>query len=433
MALSVETGQFAANTGSATTTVTTGFQGKAVILWGTNGTANTDATNGNAGFSIGFSDATNHRCIAWAGDSGVSTTNVGKTCRTDSAVDILTAGTPTSARRVTGVAFNSTPNMVLTWDGTPAAAYLVGYILIGGSDVTNVKVGTHTMANSTGDKTETGVGFQGDFGMFLFTFQTAAGTATRANASMGFAVNLNDSGTSRARQFGMCWGVDDGQTMAANIDGVSYTNNANFLSYILDGAETIDVLAQFGTSTVPLGFASDGFRYNISNAAATNAQLMFYLIIKGGQWDCGTTTIDSGATRTISTMTFQPKALFVAHTQATTDATVALSASSQVGAATSTSSEAALGLFHNDNINAIVTREIHNDKITGTAFSAGTGVDFTSLNSDGWTITSEGTPGVNYQLGWFAPGDSPVTFIPEDDSWNPPPPINADPITSIWQ
>lgn len=193
MALSVLTGQVAANTGSATTNIpSVGFQGKAIILWGTNGTANTDGTQATAGWSIGFSDGTNHRCIAWAGDDSVATSNVGKSARTDSVLDILTDGTPTSARRVTGVTFNAS-DVDLTWDGTPAAAYLVQYMILGGSDISNVKVGTHTMANSTGDKTETGVGFQGDFGMFLFTAATAAGTTTLANASVGFACRVNDT------------------------------------------------------------------------------------------------------------------------------------------------------------------------------------------------------------------------------------------------
>lgn len=202
----------------------------------------------------------------------------------------------------------------------------------------------------------------------------------------------------------MAWGVDDGATMSATVDAVSYTNNANFLNYITNGAETIDVQAQFGTSTVPLGFASDGFRYNTSNASATNAQLLFYLVIQGGQWDVGTTTLPDGAasTRTITGMAFQPSGLLVAHAQTSADATVELEAASMVGAATSTSTEASAGLEHQDAIGTGVTRDIHNDKIIGTLMAAARAHDFTTFTADGWTITAEGTSSFAPQLGWFA-------------------------------
>ena len=405
MALSVDTGQIAAETADATTALAVTEQGKAIILWTTGQTSNGSDSAANASWSIGFSDGTNHRCIGWASDDNVGTTNCGKALRTDSAVEIFSNGTPTSLRRVTGVAFTSSTVTTLTWDGTPASAYLVCYMQLGGSDITNVLVGTHTMANSTGDKTETGVGFEGDFGMFLFSAQTAAGTTTRANASIGFACKVNDSGTSRARQFGMCWGIDDGATMTATIDAVSYTNSSNFLSYITDGAETIDVLAQFGTSTVPLGFASDGFRYNISNASSTNAQLLPYLIIKGGQWDVGTTTHASA--RTLSGMAFQPKGIAFSFGRTTTDATVTVDQQVGFGAAASTTSEAVgmAGQF-DATLNTDVERYSNTNNLYWRLGGSNTWV-LDSFNSDGATLSGAGSSG--NQVGWFTLGNNANT------------------------
>lgn len=426
MALTVDTGIVNANTGSATTTITVTAQGKAIILFTAGQTAEELDTAANAMWSIGFSDGTNHRSIAWASDDNVATTNVGKTLRTTAAVEILSDGTPTSVRTVTGVAFTSATVTTLTWDGTPAAAYKVGFIQFGGSDITNVLVGTHTMANSTGDKTETGVGFQGDFGVFLFSKQTAAGTAVLANLSLGFVTRVNDGATSRARQFGMSWGIDDAANMTANIDAVSYTNNANFLSYITNGAETIDVLAQFGTSAVPLGFASDGFRYNISNASATNAELLPYLIIKGGQWDVGTTTEPTAGDRTITGMAFQPKSLFLAHTAATANATVtATFATSEVGVATSTSTEANIMADQQDAfLNTAVRRWTSSTVITSQS------ANFSVFTADGWTINGSG--GSAFQLGWFAAGDNAAATFVEDEYFWTAPIAQAEPIITVW-
>ena len=73
-AVQVETGTFVANTGSATTTVTTGFQGKAVFLWSDGKTAEGEVSGGS--FNTAISDGTNGFSLSWAGDDAVSTTNV---------------------------------------------------------------------------------------------------------------------------------------------------------------------------------------------------------------------------------------------------------------------------------------------------------------------------------------------------------------------
>lgn len=402
--LDVTTGQFAANTGSATTTVTTGFQGKAVIFWATSGTANTDVTAGNAGWSIGFSDGTNHRCIAWAGDNAVATTNVIKSLRTASALDVYSDGDASDSRRITGVTFNAT-DITLTWSAAPIGAYLVGYILLGGSDITNVLVGHDLMPTATGtwnvDNNGSSVGFTGDFVMMLYTKQTADGLQTRANCSLGFAA-------SATKEFTMAWGVDNTQTMSTTVDAVSYTNQNASIAYITDGAETVDMLANF------LGFTSTGFDLNISNAQATANTIMPFLLIKGGQWDVGTTTLPTGgASRTITGMAFQPQGLFLGITKALTNATVTAGAQgplSGVGAAVSTSTETYAGLGHNDAINTIVQREIQNDKIAGMEFGSvpPASEDFTAFTSDGWTITSEANNGSALQTGWFAMGNNAV-------------------------
>lgn len=433
MALSVDTGQVAANTGSATTTITVTAQGKAIILWTTGQTSTGSDAAANAMFSIGFADGTNVRSEGWASDDNVGTTNCGKFLASAYALRILSNGAPTTVLGITGVTFTNATTTTLTWEGTPAAAYLISYMQLGGSDITNVLVGTHTMSTGTGDKTETGVGFEGDFGMFLFAGMTSSTTTTRANASIGFACKVNDAGTSRARQFGMAWGIDDGANMTTTIDAVSYTNSTNFLAYITDGAETIDVLGQFGTATVPLGFASNGFRYNLSNASATNAQLMYYLIIQGGQWDAGTTTMPSSATRTVSGLAFTPNGLALAWGGNTANATVTATTTiaqqlSGFGAATSTSTEAMGTATQVDAVlNTQVQRWTESTKIAAEA----TSVDFSAFASGEWSINAASSNDA-VQLGWFVMADNAVVFPPEDTPWERFPIQLPEPIITVF-
>lgn len=401
MALSVETGLFAADTADATTTVSCGFTGKALILFGTNATAESESAQQNSCFSFGFSDGTTHRSIQVAGDNAVSTSNVAKGLL-NSALGIITSS-PAITNRINGVSFGAS-SFDLTWASTPAAAYRIGYILLGGADITNVKVGstsTITMA-STGAQTETGIGFQGDFAIFLFN--GLANTATfPANGGIGFAI--------AGKQFTLAWGVDDAQTMSAAVDGVSYINASGVLSYITNGAGTIDGLASFTE------FTSDGFTINVSNATALASGAIAYLVIKGGQWDLGVQAKPTTAiAQSVTSMTFQPKVAFWTSGDATVDATVtAGGAGVSGGAAVSTSTEALASLRHNDAIDTIVWSASHSSRVA-TDRTTSTSADFTSFNSDGWTITWDGT-GVATLQGWFAAGDNAVAPTTTGQGW----------------
>lgn len=404
MALSVETGIFNADTADAVTTVSSSFQGKGIIMWTTGQTAEGVDDAANAMWSFGFSDGTNHRCTAWASDDNVATTNCGCTFRTDSAIEILSDGTPTSVRRITGVSFGAS-SFDLTWDGTPAAAYKVAYMLLGGTDITNVLVGTHTLDTALGADGVTGLAFQPDFGIFINSQKTAAGTGTRALCAMGFA-------TTSAKEFTTFIGIDDAANMTTTIDAVSYTNAAACMSGVTAGAETVNFLADFTS------FNSDGYTINISNAPPA-AWLVGYFLVKGGQWDVGTTTPVAGGTRTISGMAFQPKGVFVTSCSATADATVTIHAKSAAGAATSTSTEATVTAYQSDAVlNTAVNRDTSSTLLLlgaspGTSFGDN---DFSQFTSDGWEFTNNGASTMP-QLGWFACGDSPVAPTTTGEGW----------------
>src|SRR5438105_2726842 len=129
--LNVKSGRTAVGTGSATTTVSgLGFTPKAVIAFATART--TSGSRGTPGSqSIGFSDGTHHRYVAWAGDSGASTSNVGTATSDAKAIGIVTDGTPTVTNEATIGNFQS-GSFDIVFNSTPAAAYFVCWIALGG-------------------------------------------------------------------------------------------------------------------------------------------------------------------------------------------------------------------------------------------------------------------------------------------------------------
>lgn len=386
-AVQVETGTFVLNTGSATTTVTTGFQGKAVILF-THGKTGLTETAG-ASWSIGISDGTNLRCFSWSGDDAVATTNVGRGYRTAHALEVFTNGTPTNAGEASGVAFNATPNMVITWTSTPGAAYEVSYILFGGADITNVAVGDTSLPAGAGTLNVTSPGFQGNFLFTIFGHRPDSDTEPNVHVGIGAATGA----TKR-------WAWSCGATDGANTSGTVYGKSKLRNDVVLTSQNTIgedDAAADFTQWT------SSGFDLNVTQTQS--GLKLAHLVIKGGQWDVGTQAKpSSAATQTVTGMAFQPKLLGYLLSSPTALNTYTANAVSTFGAATSASARAYAGSYHNDAINT-VAKSAGSNALMSHEMNATANMDFTSFNADGWTGTWSAS-GTAFLSGWFAATDN---------------------------
>jgi hypothetical protein len=387
----VETGTFTANTGGTATTVSTGFQGKAAIFFTYSKTA--EGESAGAAFSVGFSDGTNRRTVAWAGDDSVSTTNVGH-YTSSAAGAVLTNGTPTlgTGGTISGVAFNATPNMVVTFDATPASAWKWSYILFGGDDITNVKVGSFTASTSTGNQSTTGLGFQPDAIFFITGKQTSTGTATSFYETTGFATK--PSGVEQ-------WvissrGVD---AQSANYYVKSVVRSDACLTAMTATGNSADFVADFTQ------FTSDGFDLNYSTAASS-AWNIYYLAVKGGHWDAGAPTKPAtAATQSVTGLAYAPKLLGLFMSSATALNTYTSNAVNTVGAGTSSSSRFYVGSYHNNVFNTVAYSGGSSSLISH-EMQATANADLTTLGSDGsWTITWSAA-GTAYYTPWFTVGDT---------------------------
>ncbi|MCI0420080.1 MAG: hypothetical protein L0312_12790 [Acidobacteria bacterium] len=341
---------------------------------------------GNGGCGMGLSDGTNHCVISWGGDHALATSNVGRVWRTTACISILTNGNPNEA--VTATAAFSGTDIVLTWSATPAAAYELGIIALGGADMTNVAVGNDTMPTVAGNKSVTTVGFQGDFLIIIAAQRAPEGTVFNIRFSWGYAVGA-------ASETAMTVIVQDGQTMSANVNAMS-TTSSNRTIYGHDPTNgSLELEAEFTQWT------SNGFDLNFITAPAT-AYGFGFLVIKGGAWAVGTQAKPTTAiAQTVTGLSFQPKVLGLGLTKGTASNTQVSPARTCFGAATATTEEVNIQGHHSDAVSTTVEQQASSTKCAGIAAVF---ADFTSFQSDGWTITWA-QAGNAELVGWFAGGD----------------------------
>jgi hypothetical protein len=398
--INVKVGSFAKITTTGSQTISgLGFQPKAIIFYWSRNTANATATAPRSQ-GVGFTDCTNQRAVAIAEDDNAASSNAGRYRTESNVIVILSAGTPTVGSRATFTSCN-TDGFTINWAVSEARADIINYIAIGGSDVTNVKAGTFTLAASTGIQNITGVGFQPDFAMFLWGFTEAVDTASAGlEMGMGFADYNNNQGS-------ILNCVKDAETTNKTKYSLQRTDNVILLS---STACAIDALAAFN------GFSPDGFSLNVSDAPAA-ATPIFYLAIKGGSYAVGN-FLQPTATgvQTISGTGFQPNLVVLfSHNQAAGTALTAPSTFS-IGAANATTSRAGVwgqsrnvdpsnAAVYTDNSKIMIMRTLSR---TGGAGTINAQADFYGFTSDGFQLNWTTADTTQRQIIYWALGPSPT-------------------------
>lgn len=390
--MSVETGMFVANTSGATTTVATGFQYKAIILY-CFGAGTTEAEQANMLYSLGISDGTNVWNNALASNDAVATTSCGEEASITVLLRLptgLSGGVNQFASvSLNSVAFNS-GNFVATFSGTPAAAYKIGYIGFGGADITNAKVFNAAFTAGTGTKTTSTVGFQGNIA-FFFSVRAASNDSSVSNCDIGIGCAV-DSGHQWCSSIDLVNGASTSGTVLAR----SYINNANCLVSMNPFTPVVANLQSF------TAFTSNGFTTSASVAAASGRYA--FLVLQGGTWDCGVSAKPTtAAVQTVTGESAQPNFVGLTLVGATANATLTSGIQLSFGGAGSTTSRSYAACFGNDAINTVAKSNCKSVKCCSerTGSSTWNEADFTSFNSDGWTITWNNT-GSAFLVGWWA-------------------------------
>lgn len=258
---------------------------KVLWLWSTGQTSNA-AYAEDWMVSFGFSDGTNDACVAGAAEDNETTSDTGGIIRNDSVCVILDATTtPTTINAQADVVSFSAGQFVLNWAVSDAVASIIHYMVIGGTDITNVKVTSHLLGPTagTGNESFTGVGFQGDFINILCGAGSTTGLVHQAvnTASANWAVSIGAATSSSARWvFG-----GNSEDNVGNADTYNY-KEIDAIHAAWDSTTAADnMLGDF------VSFDSDGFTINYSELFFDEPGVSFAsLVIQGGLWNVGNGT-----------------------------------------------------------------------------------------------------------------------------------------------
>lgn len=377
MAFSTKAGNFTKNTstpGPQSQAITgVGFQPKALFLWmGGNLISGSFAAGSSfsAGFTSGASDSFSvNTCCA----DNVSPSNT----RRRMALKVLSVTDPdgTLLAECDLTSFDS-DGFTLSWTTNNAFGYIIHYLALGGSDLTNAKVIPWQMPTTDTTKAVTGVGFQPDI---VFTLQ-ASGIGSSAlpqqlaTATFGFGAmtasdqwcnfflsedNVNPTDTYRQQR-------TDAMLSACNVSGTQ-TYLATYLSMDADGFTT--------TFT-----GTDGTAHRLGS-----------LCLKGGSYKIGNGTKPTGAapqTQTFTTTGFTPTGYLLTSHQFTAGSTIASNARIGIGASDGTV-EQSVAMTDTDNL---ATSSVDNigktDKV------------FVKCNNNTTTVDAEADDG-NFSAGSF--------------------------------
>ncbi len=377
----VKKGAFAKATAVGSQTIAgVGFLPKAVIFWWTRQPSFGElaAVRAGYGFATNYSGVYQNRGTAFASDDGVGTSNTGRRRSETYCVIMLSSGTPTLSAQASVTAFNN-DGFILNWQTNEAEADYIHYIALGGSDLVASRAGSFDLGIATGSQDVTGLGFQPEFLMLLWTStETVDTSTTHAEVGLGFAVSSTKRGAMVANS------VDSAGTM--NTNQQQRTDSCILLLTPSSGAQ--DAIADF------TGFLTDGFRISKSDAPAASTPI-FYLALKGGEYDVGSLTSPTATgTQDVTGLGFQPKLVMLA-TQGRTAATgIGSTAEMAVGAATSTDRSVtwfedpdAIGSSDNE-METLNTRIAQwRDRTSANTFTLRGSADFSSFLSDGFRLS----------------------------------------------
>jgi hypothetical protein len=245
-----------------------------------------------------------------------------------------------------------------------ATAYVVNYIALGGSDLTNVAIVSFTANTATGNQAVTGAGFKPDalIAMCVDKFAGAFGAY-----QIGFGVSATQRGTS-----------------SANYDGTNagrYQANDKFIG--IPKGVGLQRLADLVT------LDADGFTVNWTTAAAAGPTV-YALCLKGGQYFVGSfTQKTSTGSQSTTGVGFTPTGLLMTSVGGAHSTSVQSPPGLKfmTGAAASASARAAVALLDGSNAVAKLDRALaFVDMADNSTPTVNASADLTSFDVDGFTL-----------------------------------------------
>jgi hypothetical protein len=377
MALSVYKDSFAANTSTGNQAITgVGFTPKALIVWGTTQTATGYAAGLHFFFGVATSSTTSQQwCIASAADDNIANSNAGGSGDVNSLLTILSNGTPTVDAVATLSSFDS-DGFTINWSNAPGSAWIIHYLALGGSDITNAKAGTFDMPATNTAVAVTDPGFQPDF-LLVGTQAATAGIRTGTHHTIGMASSTTERGA-------ISWAETDG---AANTTaGIGQRTNL-LLPVISTGGS-------YNWNGDLTSFDANGFTITFT-ANPGAARPAYYLALEGGNYFVGSDTakITTTGTKATTGVGFQPTGLLSMSWNQVASSSIDTSSSNNMKASYFASDGTREGGVWVGSDDAASTMETNKRTVTDKALGMSTWTattnaeaDLSSFDSDGFTL-----------------------------------------------
>ena len=414
MALDSAVGSFDITTGASDVVISTlSFQPKVIIFFWNGRTGSADAVGGadlhsGFGFTTGVS---NNRSCAMNSDDGNTVQDANSVCA-DNACIVDIDFTPAIVGRASLKSFDS-GGFTLQIDDAFPTNYRIGYMALGGSDLTDARVGSYNEPGATGNQSQSGFGFQPDIVCFIHAQESTAVNTPSAGGGLG--MGWAKSSTNR-----WVWNGFSEHTGATSADTQT---NCQAVEVINMQSSTAGLAVTGRAEFVSMD--SGGFTINWLERISTRQ--CFYLAIRApGCSFIGdfVTSVTLDADIVESGFGFQPNAVLCVSACKVATASNAAAADNElsIGAFTSTSNRLAFGHTDDDAAGTMVCGtavEFDSVYVALTQVDATTVeglVDVQSIDSDGFTLNQDDADAVAAFVGYVAFG-TPAAPPPWDVSF----------------
>ena len=399
----VKQGSFLTNSTSGAQVVTgVGFQPKAVIFYWTGedtATGTKDEVRLGVGLSNGIPSSDVRHSAAISGKYSVgSYTNTASSSRGQD-ITLFNSFNTTVSAKVNSLDSNG---FTLSWAQASGGAYLIHFIAIGGSDITNTSVGEFVIDNTGLSNMGIDTGFKPDF-VFMISngvrdIVNTPAYPYPANLSLGFGSGPNNQGV--VNIFSNNGSATSATCSRQRTDHIVSLVNSNCNSFVL--AKLFSMY-------------ENGFSLTKVDSNATE-QTVYYLAIKGGSWNVGSFNKKTSAGTQpvpLGDVDFVPNGLMLFSRNQTTNSNVTSNADFSIGAASGATNRGAVGVSGPDGAIALspdrrtLTNKIFTH-INGTGGTLVNEADLTSFDNEGFTLNWTNADANANEILYWAVGSKPT-------------------------
>nr|AUN37450.1 hypothetical protein [uncultured bacterium] len=389
--LSAKAGSFAEAVSTGNQSVTgVGFQPKLVLFWWNRRASDGTSADNEVGFGVGISSSA-RRAVGYKSVDASNPSNNSPVNQTTTCIYYAQGG----AGKADFVSQDS-DGFTINWSAVTGGGFLINYLALGGSSLTNTSVGTVTTPGSTGNQATTGLGYSPTALMF-FAGKMSANDPLDGNTNGSFVMGMGTGSSAQG------W---SGERSKNNVSPQVAKHRQSTANIIGSTGDT-----SVGSQASLTSLDSDGFTLNFGTVSGSS-DIAYYLAMRGphvkvGNFNQATTTGNSA----ITGVGFTPKALLLLSandTSANNDATLA-HAQISFGAATSSSARLPVAGESDAVSTTAAERNLDRTKIIK-LFSAGTptlnaAADLVSFDSDGFTLNWTTADATARQIIYLAIGD----------------------------